>query len=131
MNLTSAPSFNRARRVSQAVSLLSAVLMWLVVAAAVAGSIALLFFFDHIRDIVTTKADVILNSGELPPAKIPEVQTALASLAGLAFGKRLGLTAILVLNIAPLFLSYFICVRYLRALRTAGYSRMKILVASA
>lgn len=107
MNLTAAPSFDRARTVSRAVSILSSVFLWLIAAAAVAFAAALLFFFEPIRDLIMSKMDEVLKSGELAPNKVPDIQAAMTALVDLTFGKRFLLTAVLALKVAPVLLVLF------------------------
>ncbi len=107
LSLTAAPSFDRARRVSRAVSILSSASMWMIAAAAVAFAGALLFFFDPLRDIIVAKMDEVLKSGELAPAKIPDIQAAMTAMVELSFGKRFTLAAVLALKVAPLLLVLF------------------------
>ncbi len=101
--LTSAPSFDRAQRVSRAVSIVSSVAMWATAVAAVAGIIALLFFFDSIRGVLADHLQQILASDKIPKANLADVQAGLTTALDLSLGKRLILVVALLFKITPVF----------------------------
>lgn len=96
MNLTTAPSFDRARMLSRGVSWISTFMMGAITLGVIAIFIVMLFFFDVLRDMMLTKAAAAMKD-----ANLPQADEAIALFFSLSFGQRTMLAVCFAVAIAP------------------------------